>query len=136
MKCPVCNATTVAGATFCQQCGAKLPALDAGDMGRPVGTSTTDPRRAARENQSSAEAESGRGMSSSGRRIVDVPEEILKDLKVTPVSKLDEVIQIALVSAPVPLNAEEIAEEERRFEQDSHIVPPEPAEDAGAVSTM
>ncbi len=77
MKCPVCDAAAAAGATFCQQCGAKLPKFDARDMGPPVGTSTADDRGAPRENQSSAQEDSGRVTSSSGRRIIDVPEEIL-----------------------------------------------------------
>jgi len=49
--------------------------------------------------------------------LADVPEEILKDIKIMPVQHLDEVIRIALHHEPTPLTPEEIAEEEQRLRE-------------------
>jgi ATP-dependent Lon protease len=50
----------------------------------------------------------------NAKDLPEVPTEITKGLKITPVESLDEVIAIALVRAPTALSAEEIALEERR----------------------
>ena len=50
----------------------------------------------------------------NAKDLPEVPAEITKNLKITPVETLDEVISIALVRAPTPLSADDIASEERR----------------------
>jgi ATP-dependent Lon protease len=54
----------------------------------------------------------------------DVPDEILRDLKISPVQTLDEVIQIALSGHYTPLTRQQIEEEERRLEADKTPIPP------------
>ena len=67
----------------------------------------------------------------------DVPDEILKGLKISPVERLEEVIAIALTSAVNPLTDEEIAEEEKRFEETkSRVVPPGTAAEDSAISPV
>ena len=65
----------------------------------------------------------------------EVPDEILRDLKVSPVGLLDEVIHIALSAQFIPLTQEQIEEEERRFEEDkTPILPPDSGPQQGSVS--
>jgi len=65
----------------------------------------------------------------------DVPEEILRDLKISAVESLDEVIQIALSSSCLPLTREQIEEEEKRLEEDKAPIPqPEGPLQQGSVS--
>jgi ATP-dependent Lon protease len=65
----------------------------------------------------------------------DVPKEILRDLKISPVETLDEVIHIALSAQFNPLTQEQIAEDERRFEEDkTPIIPPESGPQQGSLS--
>ena len=67
----------------------------------------------------------------------DVPDEILKGLKISPVERLEEVIAIALTSAVNPLTDEEIAEEEKKFEETkSRVVPPGTAAEDSAISPV
>ena len=67
--------------------------------------------------------------------LADVPDEILKDLKITPVSNLDEVIHIALTGTIAPLTPEQIEEEERRLDEDkTPILPTDSAPQQGSVS--
>ena len=47
--------------------------------------------------------------------LAEVPEEILKAIKISPVEYLEEVVAIALTRAPTPLTEEEIKEEEKRI---------------------
>jgi ATP-dependent Lon protease len=67
--------------------------------------------------------------------LAEVPEEILNELKITPVSNLEEVIQIALTGSINPLSREEIEEEERRLEEDkTPILPADSTPQQGSVS--
>ncbi|MDH4246959.1 MAG: endopeptidase La [Deltaproteobacteria bacterium] len=47
--------------------------------------------------------------------LIDVPDEITKEMKITPVNHLDEVISIALVRTPKPLTPEVIEQELKRL---------------------
>ena len=47
--------------------------------------------------------------------LVEVPEEIKKQIKITPVERLEEVVKIALTREPVALTQKEIEEEEKRI---------------------
>lgn len=47
--------------------------------------------------------------------LAEVPDEIKRAIKITPVETLEEVIAIALTRAPTPLTEEEIQEEEKRI---------------------
>ena len=47
--------------------------------------------------------------------LAEVPDEIKREIKISPVESLDEVIAIALTSKPTPLTEEEIKEEEKRI---------------------
>ncbi|MCZ6628523.1 MAG: endopeptidase La [SAR324 cluster bacterium] len=55
--------------------------------------------------------------------LADVPEEILKAIKITPVEYLEEVVAIALTRETTPLTEEEIKEEERRIAAMKDLVP-------------
>ncbi len=58
--------------------------------------------------------------------LAEVPEEILKAMKITPVEYMDEVVSIALTRAPTPLTEEEIQEDEKRIvAMKDETVPPE-----------
>jgi len=56
----------------------------------------------------------------------DIPDEIKKQMKVTPVDFLSDVLKIALRKKPTPLTAQEIAEEDRKLEERSKSVPSAP----------
>jgi len=47
--------------------------------------------------------------------LAEVPDEIKRAVKITPVEKLDEVIEIALTRKPTPLTEDEIQEERKRI---------------------
>ncbi len=47
--------------------------------------------------------------------LAEVPDEITREIKISPVESLDEVIAIALTNNPTPLTEEEIKEEEKRI---------------------
>ena len=47
--------------------------------------------------------------------LAEVPDEIKRAVKITPVEKLDEVIAIALTRSPTPLTEDEIQEEQKRI---------------------
>ena len=49
----------------------------------------------------------------NAKDLAEVPDEITKGMKITPVTRLSEVIAIALTRAPIPLTPEEIATEEK-----------------------
>jgi len=71
MKCPVCNVEAAAGASFCPQCGAKLPLVEE-TASAPV----------ARQALSGAASDSG--ASSARARGSDVPEEVLWEGSYSP----------------------------------------------------
>ena len=65
--------------------------------------------------------------------LAEVPDEILRNIKISPVEKLDEVIAIALAEAPTPLTEEQIKNEEKLLsDQKEKLFPPDqgPGEDA------
>jgi len=47
--------------------------------------------------------------------LAEVPDEIKREIKITPVDTVDEVITIALTRAPIALTEEEIREEEKQL---------------------
>jgi ATP-dependent Lon protease len=49
--------------------------------------------------------------------LVDMPKEIVKEMKITPVERLEEVIAVALTGKPTPLTPEEIEADQRRLEE-------------------
>ena len=67
----------------------------------------------------------------------DVPNEILKDMKISPVEKLDEVIAIALTKKTIPLTKEQIEEEEKKIAamKDFPVSPPQ-QQDADTASVF
>ncbi|MCZ6749078.1 MAG: endopeptidase La [SAR324 cluster bacterium] len=68
--------------------------------------------------------------------LADVPEEILQDLKISPVTHLDEVIRIALTQPTTPLTEEQIEEEEKRMAEDTNVIPPDSTPEQGLISTI
>ena len=49
--------------------------------------------------------------------LVDMPKEIVKEMKITPVERMEEVIAVALTGKPTPLTPEEIEADQRRLEE-------------------
>jgi membrane protein YdbS with pleckstrin-like domain len=79
MNCPVCNAKATDGATFCQQCGAKLPPADSRMVADPLAD------RPAREAASATERAAVENSGSTRRRgTADVPEETLWEGSYSP----------------------------------------------------
>jgi len=68
--------------------------------------------------------------------LAEVPEEILQDLKISPVTHLDEVIRIALTQPTTPLTEEQIEEEEKRMAEDTNVIPPDSTPEQSAISTI
>ncbi|NIS12912.1 MAG: hypothetical protein GWN18_12705, partial [Thermoplasmata archaeon] len=56
--------------------------------------------------------------------LADVPEEILREVKISAVESLDDVVRMALTRQPTPLTEEEIKEEERRIAAMREEMPP------------
>lgn len=70
--------------------------------------------------------------------LVDMPKEIIKEMKITPVERVEEVIAVALTGKPTPLTPEEIEADQKRLEEMSSK-PPLPEQGGGAedpVSTV
>jgi ATP-dependent Lon protease len=70
--------------------------------------------------------------------LADVPDEIKKEMKITPVERLDQVLAVALRRPPTPLTPEQREEDERRLaEMREHMQPPgDPPAGETPVSTM
>jgi len=103
MKCHVCGAEVVAGASFCPQCGGKVPLSDSsgaqpsaslGSAG--VGSKATgEPKQAA----TNVAAPLGR------RRVTDVPEETLWEGGYTPKAMLGTFIVCGIISLALVIAA-------------------------------
>lgn len=98
MRCPVCNIEAAAGASFCPECGAKLPLVE-GAGSAP----------AARQTLSGAASDSG--TSSPRGRSGDVPEEILWQGSYSPKAMvgsyvLGGVASLALIAASIWLSGD------------------------------
>lgn len=96
MRCPVCNIEAAAGASFCPQCGAKLPLVE-GAGAAP----------AARQSLSGAASDSS--ISSARGRTSDVPEEILWEGSYSPKAMvgtyvLGGVASLVLIAASIWLS--------------------------------
>jgi membrane protein YdbS with pleckstrin-like domain len=94
MKCPVCNVEAAVGASFCPQCGAKLPLVEG-----------ADPAPAGQQKPSLGMPDGG---ASSRSRGSDVPEEVLWEGSFSPKAMLGtfvglSVATIALVVAAILL---------------------------------
>jgi ATP-dependent Lon protease len=63
--------------------------------------------------------------------LADVPDEIKKQMKITPVERLDEIIAIALKKAPTPLTAEEVEADLKRLSEMKDELTPSHEEAAG-----
>jgi hypothetical protein len=97
MKCAVCDAEAAAGATFCQHCGAKLPAVE----GEVVPTAhTAETTKSDRGQALPAAEKAGAAQSAAGRRrgIVDVPEETLWEGSYSPKAMVGVYVICALAS--------------------------------------
>jgi membrane protein YdbS with pleckstrin-like domain len=95
MKCPVCNVEAAVGASFCPQCGAKLPLIE-----------DADPVAAARQKASQGMPDSG---ASSRSRGSDVPEEVLWEGSYSPKAMLGSyvlggVASLVLIGASIWLS--------------------------------
>ena len=93
MRCPVCNIEAAAGASFCPQCGSKLPLVEG------AGPEPTAP-------QSLSGAASDSSTSSARGRSGDVPEEILWQGSYSPKAMvgsyvLGGVASLALIAASI-----------------------------------
>lgn len=66
----------------------------------------------------------------------EVPAEIKREMKITPVHHLEEVIAIALTQAPNPLTEEEIKEEDRILSQLKEGIPNKTTSEGETVSTI
>ena len=98
MKCQVCNADATAGATFCQHCGAKLPARDAGAES-PKSPSAVPAQAAQQPIATTAAATSPAAAATAGRRRgVDVPEETLWEGSYSPKAMLGPAIGCGVVT--------------------------------------
>ncbi|MEX0676196.1 MAG: PH domain-containing protein [Pirellulales bacterium] len=98
MKCPVCHVEAPQGASFCQQCGARLPMFD--EMSTKA-QATDPPETVVRSSQSSEAADSKQQAATSGepkRGIRDVPEETLWEGTYSPKAMLGLAVGCALLS--------------------------------------
>jgi ATP-dependent Lon protease len=69
--------------------------------------------------------------------LADVPDEIKKEMKITCVERLDQVLEIALARAPTPLTEEQREEDEKRLaEQREQLRVPSEGSDDPAVSAV
>jgi membrane protein YdbS with pleckstrin-like domain len=98
MRCPVCNIEAAAGASFCPQCGAKLPLVEGAGSAPAV-----------RQTLSGAASDSG--TSSARGRSGDVPEEILWQGSYSPKAMvgsyvLGGVASLALIAASIWLSGD------------------------------
>jgi ATP-dependent Lon protease len=66
--------------------------------------------------------------------LAEVPDEIKRDMKISPVEYLDEVIAIALTRAPQPLTPQQVAEEERKLAEMREDSPRRPTAEGNVVS--
>jgi membrane protein YdbS with pleckstrin-like domain len=96
MKCPVCDAKVPESATFCQQCGAKLPHFTA-----ETDTATSEPSEAPRAAAAPPDSDASDASTMSSRRrgaIVDTPEETLREGSYSPQAMLGTAVLCAVAT--------------------------------------
>jgi ATP-dependent Lon protease len=74
----------------------------------------------------------------NAKDLAEVPDEIKRQMKITPVERLDQVLAIALRRAPSPLTPEQREEDERRLAEMRPENPPQadPPGSVGSVSAV